>query len=129
MELKKFISEVLSQIVDGVMEAQKSSLEKGAMIVPEADGGNIKNATYNPSKESANFYVQNVSFEVGLTIDSKEQCTNGIGVFLGSIGIGNKSSSSDENLYVTKVKFDIPIVLPPYTDSSINMLKRLKFIQ
>lgn len=56
---------------------------------------------------------QNVEFDVGLTSTNKSGSIEGIGVFLGSINLGKKNDESGEDIAVTKVRFTVPVVLPP----------------
>lgn len=56
---------------------------------------------------------QEVVFDVGLTSTDKSGSTEGIGVFLGSINLGKKNEVGAEHVAITKVKFTVPLVLPP----------------
>ena len=113
MELKDFIQETLQQIVEGAAAAQKSV---------KAIGGNV-----NPSKVSfqkdglANNYrhamPQEVVFDVALTATNKSGSAEGIGVFLGSISLGKKNDTGTEHIAITKIKFSIPLILPPGSEA------------
>ena len=56
---------------------------------------------------------QDVVFDVGLTSTDKTGSSEGIGVFLGSVNLGKKNDSGAESVAITKVKFTVPLVLPP----------------
>ncbi len=56
---------------------------------------------------------QDVVFDVGLTSTDKSGSSEGIGVFLGSVSLGKKNDVGTEDVAVTKVKFTVPLVLPP----------------
>ncbi|HEY8354391.1 MAG TPA: hypothetical protein VIK69_05175, partial [Methylophilaceae bacterium] len=56
---------------------------------------------------------QEVVFDVGLTSTDKSGSSEGIGVFLGGISLGRKSDTGAEQVAITKVKFTVPLVLPP----------------
>lgn len=56
---------------------------------------------------------QEVVFDVGLTSTNKSGSSEGIGVFLGSINLGKKNEIGAEHVAITKVKFTVPLVLPP----------------
>ena len=52
-------------------------------------------------------------FDVGLTSTDKKGSSEGIGVFLGSLNIGKKNDSGVEQVAISKVKFTVPLILPP----------------
>jgi len=109
MELKDFVKETLEQIVEG------ASLAQDVII---ARGGNVNPSSMRFQKDGVmNNYdhaiPQDVVFDVGLTSTDKSGSSEGIGVFLGSISLGKRNDSADEQVAMTKVKFTIPLVLPP----------------
>lgn len=107
MELKEFIKETLTQIVDGVVAAQEATLNTGAIISP-ADAKTKDERIHT----RGNDYIGSVYFEVGLTNIEGENSKHGIGVWLGSIGIGTQSNDETGKAAVTNIKFSVPIMLP-----------------
>ncbi len=109
MELRDFVKATLEQIVDGAAEAQKSIRDKGGIVNPTSmsfqKDGNWNNYSHAMPQE--------VIFDVGLTATDKRGSSEGIGVFLGSISLGKKNDSGIEQVAVTKVRFSIPLALPP----------------
>lgn len=112
MELKDFVKATLEQIVDGAAEAQKTIRERGGNINPTSmsfqKDGNWNNYSHAMPQE--------VIFDVGLTATDKRGSSEGIGVFLGSISLGKKNDTGVEQVAVTKVRFCVPLVLPPGDD-------------
>lgn len=109
MELKDFIKTTLEQIVEGTALAQQSIKTKGGIINP-SNMSFQKDGTWNNYNHAM---PQEVMFDVGLTSTDKSGSTEGIGVFLGSISLGKKNDFGVEQVAVTKVKFTVPLVLPP----------------
>lgn len=109
MELKDFVKNTLEQIVEGVASAQENIKEKGANINP-ISLSYTKDGEYNRFDHAM---PQDVLFDVGLTSTDKSGSTEGIGVFLGGIKLGKKNDVGVEQIAVTKVKFTVPLVLPP----------------
>lgn len=109
MELKEFVRATLEQIVEGAALAQTSIKEKGGIVNP-SNMAFLKDGSWNRYNHAM---PQEVIFDVGLTSTDKSGTTEGIGVFLGSISIGKKNDAGIESVAVTKVKFSIPLVLPP----------------
>lgn len=109
MDLKEFVKITLEEIVEGVALA-KDTIDK--------HGGTINPSGVSYKKDGAyNSYLhampQEVVFDVGLTSTDKSGSTEGIGVFLGSVNLGKRNEKDVEHVAVTKVKFTVPLVLPP----------------
>lgn len=108
MELKEFIKETITQIVEGVVEAQSEIAKHGAELNP-------KRVQF---KEAGQLHYHNsgkphyVEFDVGLTSTQKSGSSEGIGVFLGSISLGKKNDDGAEHSAVSRIKFSLPLVLP-----------------
>lgn len=109
MELREFIHATLQQIVEGVSAAQKDTATAGAIINPSA----LRFTQNGQHNEFAHAMLTQVEFDVGLVTADKKDSTEGIGVFLGSINLGKKNVSGIENVAITRVKFSVPVVLPP----------------
>jgi hypothetical protein len=109
MELNEFVKETLLQIIQGVHEAQSLAKEYGATVNPcRITGNDLLQSTIN----NKSCTVQNVDFVVGLTSSTSEGTKLGIGVMLGSFGIGSKTNTNDNHTAATSVKFSVPIALP-----------------
>lgn len=109
MELKEFVKVTLEQIVDGVAAAEEAVAARGGTINPSS----VQFQQNNTWTTYTHVMPQEVIFDVGLTSTGKGGSTEGIGVFLGSISLGKKNDSSKEEVAVTKVRFTVPLVLPP----------------
>lgn len=99
MELKDFIKETVTQIVDGVVEAQAAIGQHGAEINPKKvqfkEAGQLN--YHNSGKP------QMVEFDVGLTSIQKTGSAEGIGVFLGSISLGKKTIKEPRTLRLAEL--------------------------
>ncbi len=109
MELKEFVKATLEQIVEGAALAQEAITEKGGIVNP-SNMSFQKDGSWNNYRHAM---PQEVIFDVGLTSTDKSGSSEGIGVFLGSINLGKKNDSGSEQVAITKVKFTVPLVLPP----------------
>lgn len=112
MELKKFISDAITQICEGVKDAQERCNKVGAKINPPMNGdsitGNISMRYRKHSKVHFNITLQ--SF-----VDDKGK--SGIGVLLASMSIGTAKESSQGSSSLTSVEFSVPIALPLHVES------------
>jgi len=111
MDLQEFVAETISQIVDGVINAQKLVSEKGGEINPHVNTSHeqLGKQGYLFSSEGP---VQIVQFDVALTISEGTGTKGGIGIFAGPIGLGSSGQSSAENSSVSRVRFSVPLLLP-----------------
>lgn len=116
MELKHFVKATLEQIVEGAALAQESIQKHGGTVNPT----NIKYKKDGEWNTYEHAMPQEVAFDVGLTSTDKSGSSEGIGVFLGSISLGKKNDTGEEHVAVTKVRFTIPLVLPPGEKMSEN---------
>jgi hypothetical protein len=100
MELRKFVSQALCDIADGVLDAQKR-IEGGELIPDVAD-------TFK-SVETGISGVQPIDFEVAVTTEEKSGSEAKLSVVAGLIGGNVKGSSGLTNAHVATLRFRIPI--------------------
>ncbi len=109
MELKEFISETLLQISEGVKKAQELTEEIGGVVNPaEVYADNFVKASVKDKQR----LVQIIDFEVGLTASNDKSNNKGIGVALGALKGDAGSKKEEKQTTNTKIKFQIPLVLP-----------------
>ncbi len=107
MELKEFIKETLTQIVEGISEAKKANKNSMIEIAPEGVYGD-RPLKSNRGESSMN--TRMVDFEVALKQTEGKANQVGIGVILASIGSKASSSDKNDNETVTRIKFSVPIL-------------------
>ena len=56
--------------------------------------------------------ISNVEFDIALAEANAKDTKGGIGVFLGSVGLGSQGSSHGESSSHSRIKFSVPIVFP-----------------
>ena len=116
MELKEFITNTLSQIAEGVKDAQVIYKNVGGVVNPnglkQVEGG-IPYGKTTPIHGEAHLLC-NVQFEVSLTNDSGSNKSGGIGVLFGALSIGGKAGEEEKQSSLTKVRFNIPVKLPSH---------------
>ena len=110
MELKEFVTAVLQQITDGVVDAQK----RGVFVNPRKKHHGVKPNSYHTiDGENYEESLQTVDFEVGLT---NEVGSGGgkIGVSWGGFSLGADGGGKTSNSSVTRIRFSIPMLLSVY---------------
>jgi hypothetical protein len=115
MELKEFITETLSQIIDGVSEVQEKYRDKNVLICPDDIQG--ANGDYHIEDSRCYEYytrktkVQFIDMDIAITVTEKDGNKSGIGIAK-FINAGISSENIQQNESVSKINFSIPIVLP-----------------
>ncbi len=116
MDLKEFISVSLSQIAEGIIDANDKLKDKGAFVNP-----NAVQAYSNDAKAfgrlNADFkdhlqLVELVSFDVAVQVESGAQTGGGLKISIASIGVGAEGSSSESHSSDSRIRFQIPMVYP-----------------
>ena len=95
MDIKTFVSESLTQIIQGVEQAQKENQESAV----NASFG----SSYTKEKES------HVEFDIAVTLESGTESKGGIAVFAGAFNIGTQGKTNKSYVTVSRIKFSVPI--------------------
>jgi hypothetical protein len=106
VNLEDFISEVLTQIINGVKKAQAHAKENGARInsntfIRTSQGDIITGGDRNG-------LIQEIDFDIAVTVSSQGGLQGGIGIPV----LGYVAKKEDENSTVSRIKFKLPVTLP-----------------
>jgi len=110
MNLREFIREALVEIVAGVADARTEVAEHGALIGSDQVYGYTKEAKIITDDKGRT--VSLVEFDIALANADSKDTKGGIGVFLGSVGLGSQGASHGETSSNSRIKFAVPVVLP-----------------
>jgi hypothetical protein len=101
MNLEDFVKESLGQIFRGV---------QGAASVAKATGATIDPRQYGVPGTTDDFgrNIQSIMFDVAVTVTETGDVKGGISV----MGIGVKGAASELSSTVSRIKFNVPVVLP-----------------
>jgi len=111
MLLSEFVSSSISQIIDGVLEAQKHASDRGARV--NSYGTSITKTSEGAVFDSStNEFGQMIEFDVAVTTTEESGSKAGLGISIASIGIGGQIKSDNSNTLVSRLKFNIPVFLP-----------------
>lgn len=111
MELSEFIKTVLTEITQGIEDAQESLKEKDMLINPitKSDG------TYDTAGKGSKRQIQNLEFDLSVSVSSEtKKGASAIAVVSFFAGKGD-ISSINENISTNRLKFSIPVSLPTNT--------------
>lgn len=109
MQLREFVKEVLTQIVDGVRDAQQ--LNGGAFVVPAGDSGH-KYADHPRFASSARLKSAIVDFDVAIMAEEADRTGASGGVKVFSVQFGAHGEVSSKDTTVSRVQFAVPLLLP-----------------
>lgn len=113
MELKQFISQALTAIVEGVVEAQEQTKKHGALVNPGGLRRTVKNISSDAIwDDSTNNFARSVSFDVAVTVEEGSKTNAKIGVAAGLLNLGAGGASENKQLAVSRIQFEVPLLLP-----------------
>ena len=111
MELHEFVKITLEQIVLGVSSAQTAIADTGARVNPKdlsrlgpGDGILFDPKTGRP--------VQEVAFDIAVTISQGREAHAGAGIFVGVFGFGAQGKKEGRRSHVDRIQFSVPLSLP-----------------
>lgn len=110
MQLDEFVSETLKQIINGVVAAQDFGNQKNAKVNPIT-------ARFHSSTQGQAFCeetgvpLQHVAFDVAVTVSEGQTTTDG-NKSVGSISVSPAVTSSTQNSSVSRIQFEVPVLLP-----------------
>jgi hypothetical protein len=116
MELKTFISTALTQIVEGIVEAQKAAGEHDAYVNPGglSRSGSLRNFNKNPLWDNSNSnFARTVMFDVAVTVEEESHTRAKIGVVSGLLNAGAGGESGNKEVAFSRIRFSVPVLLPP----------------
>ncbi len=114
MRLQKFISETLTQIIHGVEDAQNNIDSDSGRINPRIIGGSvIENGREQLASESVE--TTPVSFDIAVLVDKGKTKDEGIGIVVASIGLGSRKKVEISDSSISRIKFEVPVLLPQKT--------------
>ncbi|SFK45002.1 trypco2 family protein [Rhodanobacter glycinis] len=119
MDLRNFIREALVQIAQGIDDASAELKDSTAIVNPAnvvGTGGSSDAKVYgyltNDRPESVRLAVQRVDFDVAVVATTGTETKGGIGILVGSIGLGGQGKSDTSSSSQSRIQFSVPMVLP-----------------
>lgn len=112
MDLKEFTKETLTQIIEGVKEAN-THIESSGAFVPSSNLSSIGGELMYSNKDGYDHHVINVDFDVAISVsESKENNKGGSLKILDMASVGGEKNKSYENTSSSRIKYSIPLALP-----------------
>lgn len=108
MELKDFIKQTLTEITNGVKEAQEEIKDSGAYINP---GGFHRGENLDLEYANQFRHVQKVKMSVAVNAVENSEIKGKAGI-ISVLSLGVSGKVSDVNTVTNRIEFEIPISLP-----------------
>ncbi|MBE2179388.1 MAG: hypothetical protein IAE97_02860 [Chthoniobacterales bacterium] len=117
MQLSDFISETLVQIATGIDQANAALSASKAKVNPE----NVfpSDSSYNSTvyghiqtDQQMNPAVHLIQFDVAVYAAEETETKGGIGIMVGTIGLGSQGRSDATSSTTSRIQFGIPMLLP-----------------
>ena len=114
MKLQEFVAETLKEIIEGVEKAQRFAEKRGAAVNP-------RHAVYSPHRpvSQGDTRARKVEFDLSVTASEGKEGKGGLGVVVGPLALGTQRKTDTSNLTTSRVRFSVPILLPPQNNPNI----------
>lgn len=118
MNLTTFIRESLVQIARGIEEANDALADTTAKVNPRgiapSPKGDTKFYGYLNEDDTVKYrrVVQEIEFDIAVHVSEGTETKGGIGIMVGSIGLGSHGKSQAGSTSESRLKFTVPMVLP-----------------
>lgn len=109
MELKDFVSDSITQIMEGVKEAQQKGKELGGSVVPFSYNVQGNRTILDSTNQRL---ISTLSFDVAVTAtETTDKGARG-GIKVMSIQLGGEANNNVTSGSTSRLCFEIPIILP-----------------
>lgn len=120
MDLKSFITQTLVQIAQGIDDANVAFANSEAIANPRyvvPPDGEEDNSVYGYLVEGSDrtayrHAVHKVDFDVAVAAAEGKEAKGGIGIVVGSIGLGAQGKSDASTSSNSRIRFAIPMLFP-----------------
>lgn len=108
MDIKTFVSQALTQIAEGIVEAQAATSKSGARLNPPLRG----RERVQEVGDTQNYIPQEISFDVMVTVEASK-ATEGEGkIKVAVFDIGANKSAANRDTSTSRITFNLPVVWP-----------------
>lgn len=101
MELKDFIAQSVTQIVEGLEVARENIRKYGATVNPDFR-----------RTDSGSSSVQSLEFDIAVSVSPQGEGSKSIGIQIASLGFNRSSESGGGTTTNSRIRFAIPLMLP-----------------
>jgi hypothetical protein len=116
MQLEDFIAQTVQQLVRGLLKAHNNIWQLGGKVNPQLNEKELQKfpsitvQSYGGSKHESSTTL--VDFDISIIAKDKTETRGGMGVFVGSFGVGASNKLTESSNQHSRVKFSIPVSIP-----------------
>lgn len=122
MELRDFVAQTLTEIAEGVVQAQESLTPCGAKVNPQVSRilpkGQSNYEVFGWAEGEGSNPILLVSFDVAVTATEGTKTKGGIGVVTGVLSLGSTGATDKSETAISRLSFKIPLLLPLHGKSN-----------
>jgi hypothetical protein len=125
MDLKKFISQSLVEIMTGLKEAQDALKDSQARICP-APSQEITPAGHNTmiAKSTVGRPIFLIEYDVAIEVSGEDTAGGKISVLGGLLGGGSNAQTTNADKTASRVQFSIPVSYPDFDELEARFAKK-----
>jgi len=112
MDLKEFVASSLTQIIEGIREAQQRGAASGAWVSPAGSEIPTRAGARTMVTPDGLSYLHDVEFDVAISVSDEQKAGAGAGIQIFGAKIGGDGSVAYQNAAVSRIQFTIPVVWP-----------------
>jgi hypothetical protein len=112
MDLKEFVVSSLTQIIEGIREAQQRAADSGAWVSPAGSEIPKRDNAQKMVTPDGMGYLHDVDFDVALSVSDQGQAGAAAGLQIFGAKLGADGSVTSQNTAVSRIQFTIPVVWP-----------------
>lgn len=128
MDLKDFVKNSITSIVDGIAEAQREVAAKGARLNPadrSMQSDSRPTLEVDPATR-AYAHVDHLQFDVAVTTGETTGTEGGAGIRVWGVEMGGKMEGATNDQRVSRLQFRVPIVYPCHLDNKAQQDREAK---
>lgn len=111
MQLEEFVSTTFKQLIKGVISAQKYAAQHGARVNPATTRFRTDQGMRLWDENDVS-PIAEIEFDVAVTTMDGKGSKGGIGIFVGSVGVGAQGRTDMSNQSTSRIRFSLPLKLP-----------------
>jgi len=110
--LEAFVTQTLTDIINGVAVAQAHARTKGARVNPSHLNFRTDQGVVKLYDAETRLIAQDIHFDIAVTATEGTEKKGGVGIFVGAFGLGSQGQSDKERSMISRISFDVPVILP-----------------
>jgi hypothetical protein len=113
MELQQFVAEAITQVINGVKDAQAATADTGADVNPQGMRFIPEQVGSRQWDTRTEIFAEQVEFDVAVSVESRDTNKGGFGIVVGTLSLGAAKQKEKASSAMSRIRFRVPVVFPP----------------